>query len=154
MHRQLGSQGPYREGHSAMGTLLEWPEYFQNPSKWQGVGPSPSLLAWVHRILWSNRKIFSLQPYILSPKIRVFNHFVNRRILCVWVFCLHVCTMYMQYPQRPERGHQLPEKWRFNGCELSCQCWKLNPGPLQGQPVLLTTAPSFQLELTIFKQKL
>ena len=27
-------------------------------------------------------------------------------------------------------------------CEPSCGCWKLNSGPLQEQPILLTTEPS------------
>jgi hypothetical protein len=27
-------------------------------------------------------------------------------------------------------------------CELLCACWDLNPGPLEEQPVLLTTEPS------------
>jgi hypothetical protein len=31
-----------------------------------------------------------------------------------------------------------------NGCELPCGCWELNSGPLEEQPVLLTTEPSLQ----------
>jgi hypothetical protein len=28
------------------------------------------------------------------------------------------------------------------GCELPCGCWELNSGPLEEQPMLLTTEPS------------
>jgi hypothetical protein len=31
-----------------------------------------------------------------------------------------------------------------DGCEPSCGCWDLNSGPLEEQPVLLTTEPSLQ----------
>jgi hypothetical protein len=30
------------------------------------------------------------------------------------------------------------------GCEPPCGCWKLNSGPLEEHPVLLTTEPSLQ----------
>lgn len=32
------------------------------------------------------------------------------------------------------KKHQIPLNWRYC-CELPCGCWKLNPGPLQEQPV-------------------
>jgi hypothetical protein len=35
-----------------------------------------------------------------------------------------------------------------NSCKLPCGCWELNPGPLEEQPVLLTTEPSLQPEAT------
>jgi hypothetical protein len=31
-----------------------------------------------------------------------------------------------------------------DGCESPCGSWELNPGPLEKQPVLLTTEPSLQ----------
>jgi hypothetical protein len=31
-----------------------------------------------------------------------------------------------------------------DGCEPPCSCWKLNSGPLEEQPVLLTAEPSLQ----------
>jgi hypothetical protein len=31
-----------------------------------------------------------------------------------------------------------------DGCKLPCGYWGLNPGPLEEQPVLLTTEPSLQ----------
>ena len=40
-----------------------------------------------------------------------------------------------------------------DGCEPPGGCWKLNSGPLEEQPVLLTTEPSFQaktLTLQVF----
>lgn len=39
-----------------------------------------------------------------------------------------------------------------NSCEVPCGCWVLNPGPLEEQPVVLTTEPSLQPPiLGIFK---
>jgi hypothetical protein len=32
----------------------------------------------------------------------------------------------------------------IDGCEPPCGCWELNSGPLEEQPVLLTTQPSLQ----------
>ena len=31
-----------------------------------------------------------------------------------------------------------------DGCQPPCGCWDLNSGPLEDQPVLLTTEPSLQ----------
>jgi hypothetical protein len=31
-----------------------------------------------------------------------------------------------------------------DGCEPPCDCWELNSGPLEEQPVLLTNEPSLQ----------
>jgi hypothetical protein len=31
-----------------------------------------------------------------------------------------------------------------DSCELLCRCWDLNSGPLEDQPVLLTTEQSLQ----------
>lgn len=31
-----------------------------------------------------------------------------------------------------------------DGFELPCGCWELKPGPLEEQPLLLTTEPSLQ----------
>jgi hypothetical protein len=37
-----------------------------------------------------------------------------------------------------------------DGCEPPCGCWELNSGPLEEQPVLLTTEPSLQLPEVFF----
>jgi hypothetical protein len=31
-----------------------------------------------------------------------------------------------------------------DGCEPPCGCWELNSGPLEGQPLLLTSEPALQ----------
>ena len=41
-------------------------------------------------------------------------------------------------------GSQIPWNLGYRQCEPPCGCWKLNPGPLEGQPVLLTAEPSLQ----------
>ena len=32
-----------------------------------------------------------------------------------------------------------------DGCEPPCDCWELNSGPLEEQPMLLTAEPSLQV---------
>lgn len=34
-----------------------------------------------------------------------------------------------------------------DSCEQQYGCWKLNPGPLEEQPVFLTTEPSLQIPI-------
>lgn len=50
-------------------------------------------------------------------------------MLCVYVF---LCTM---CPWRPAEGIRSPQTGVTDGCESQCQCWDLNPGPLQKQQV-------------------
>jgi hypothetical protein len=56
------------------------------------------------------------------------------------VFCLHVCLC---------EGVRYPRIGVTDSCELSIGWWELNLGPLEEQPVLLTTEPSLQ-PLTYF----
>ena len=46
-------------------------------------------------------------------------------------------------PAETTRGHSLLLELELltESCELSCGCWELNPGPLEGQPVLFTAEP-------------
>ena len=39
-----------------------------------------------------------------------------------------------------------------DGCEPPCGCWELNSGPLEEQAMLLTTEPSLQPCLLLFKK--
>lgn len=56
-------------------------------------------------------------------------------ILYTLVFCLHICLC---------EGVRFPKTGVTGRCDLPCECWKLNPSPLEKQPVLLTTQLSFQ----------
>jgi hypothetical protein len=38
-----------------------------------------------------------------------------------------------------KEGVRFPWTGVTDGCELPCGCWESNPGPLQEQPMLLTT---------------
>lgn len=60
-------------------------------------------------------------------------------ILCVWGSYLYVCicTVYMQYLQKPEEGVGFHGAWVTDGCEL-----EPNPGPLKEQPMLLNLPSS------------
>lgn len=37
-----------------------------------------------------------------------------------------------------------------SGCELLCECWELNSGPLKERPVLLTAEQSLKPQTTFF----
>ena len=55
--------------------------------------------------------------------------------ICALTFCLHVYL---------SEGVRILGARVTDSGELTCGCWKLNPGPLEEQPVLLTTEPSLQ----------
>ena len=56
--------------------------------------------------------------------------------------------MCARHLQRPEEGTGFPRTGVTNGCEPPRGYWESNPGPLEEQPVLLTTEPSLYLSLT------
>lgn len=61
--------------------------------------------------------------------------------------------MSLYHMQRPEEGVRSSGPGVTEGCEQACVCWELNPGPLQGQPVLLRAEASLQLlQLNFFKK--
>jgi hypothetical protein len=73
--------------------------------------------------------LFLLLFWVSLPKILFnlyFYFYVNR------VFCLHAyqCTVL----EKGIRSPGITDRY-----ELPCQCWELNPGPLEEQQVLLTT---------------
>lgn len=51
-----------------------------------------------------------------------------KKILCVWVFCLHICALCMcLIPQQARRGHLIHIDWSYR-CG-ACGCWDLlEPG--------------------------
>jgi hypothetical protein len=66
--------------------------------------------------------------------------------------CLCVACMYAWCTQRPEENMRPPTNGITDGCELPCQGWEWNPGPLKEQSVLLTAESFLQTHrLTIFK---
>lgn len=62
--------------------------------------------------------------------------------LCVLACCLHICLCV---------GVGSPGTKVTSRCEVPFGCWKLNPGPLEEQPVLLTAKPSLQPLLEFLK---
>jgi hypothetical protein len=80
---------------------------------------------------------------ILKPAIKM----QFKKILCALVFChtclsvnhLHACCQ-----QRLEEGTESPGPRVTGGCELLCGSWDSKLGPLEEQPVLLTTESSLQ----------
>ena len=51
--------------------------------------------------------------------------------MCMGTLYVCLCTMGMQYPQKPEEGIRFPGTGITEGCELLCGCWGLNLGSLE-----------------------
>ena len=58
------------------------------------------------------------------------------------MFCLDACLC---------EGVGSPGTGVIDSCELPCECWELNPGTLEKQPVLSTAEHRSQHHLSIFK---
>ena len=58
---------------------------------------------------------------------------------------IHLCTMCVQCPQRPEEDIGFPGTGITDVCELLCRWWELNLGPGQKQPEL--SSPESWLQL-------
>ena len=66
--------------------------------------------------------------------------------------CMHVCAPYVcLLPEYTIEGIKSPRMRVTDSYELPCKCWQLNLGPLEEQPVLLTTEPSFSPFSLCFK---
>ena len=103
-----------------------------------------------HQIPWSchpsggclRLKMGSLeeqQILVTSEPLSVpLNTYLFYFTLCALMFCLHVCLC--DSVRSPGTGATV-------SCELPCGCRESNPCPLEEEPVLLTTEPSFQLPL-------
>lgn len=71
----------------------------------------------------------------------------------VWVFCrrVYLCTTCIPGASKSQKRVSEPLGLELQSYELSCGCWKLNPSPMEEQPVLLATKPSL-LPLLIYFQ--
>lgn len=65
--------------------------------------------------------------------------------MCIGVFLVCLCNTSMQYLWRPKEGDRCSGAAVSGGCDppYDVGAGTCTPGPLQGQPVLLTTQPSF-----------
>jgi hypothetical protein len=65
--------------------------------------------------------------------------------LCLHV-CMYVCAQCVCSSCGSQKRVSDPLELELtDGYESLCGCWKLNPGPLKEQQVLLTAGPSLQL---------
>lgn len=64
------------------------------------------------------------------------------------MFCLCFCLEYHVHAWCPGGQKRVSDPL---GLELPSVCWELNPGPVEEQPVLLTTEPSLQPCLIFFQ---
>jgi hypothetical protein len=117
-------------------------------AEWEAPGIPPSRLhckntarsAWQNccRALETKILPFPGEGLICKTQIIFFNFnsffFKELFILFIWVHCHYLQT----HQKRKSDGIT-------DGCEPPCGCWEINSGPLEEQPVLLTTEPSLQL---------
>ena len=102
--------------------------------------------------MWTRNNL-GLITIILTILTSVSAHlFINRSSYeifneCVFLFCVCWCFAFLwvcvPHACRDHRGQKRAADTLGlglqTGCELPCWCWKLNPGPLEEQPVFLTT---------------
>ena len=95
-----------------------------------------------------NTVLSSLQPFSVafSSLVTLIDYFLVKNVCsfnflfqCVWLF-VFTCG----YLWRPEEGIGVPLGLELHDNEPPCGCWGVNSGPLEEQPVLLTTEPSLQ----------
>lgn len=55
---------------------------------------------------------------------------------------ISVYHIYAWCPRRPKEGLRTHGPGVTDSYDLSCGCWKSNPGPVDEEPVLLTAEPS------------
>lgn len=70
--------------------------------------------------------------------------FILKYLLCIWVFCLHIClctTVFLVLTEA-RREHWIPWNWLLCICELLCGCWESNLSPQEEQPALLAAEPA------------
>lgn len=63
--------------------------------------------------------------------------------MCVSVLCLYVCVSHVWSTHRSQEHTGFPRTSITEDCQVPCGCWKLNLGPQEEEPWLLTTEPSF-----------
>lgn len=87
--------------------------------------------------------------FYVSVALTVSSGFIQQLILFKNYFyvykCLpvhHICDWCLR---RPEKNIRSPRIASTDGCEPPCECWELNSGPLEEQPVLLVPEPSLRL---------
>lgn len=84
---------------------------------------------------------------VCSLKILRFTYFY---FACMGLYykCIYLHQVYA-FSMEARRQDMIPWNWSFR-----CGCWKLNRGPLQKQPVLLTSEPPLQPQVPHFSHKL
>ena len=77
--------------------------------------------------------------------IKYFSYFMYMNVLSACICAPVSCDAHAGQ----KRAYDSSRMRVRDGCQLPCWCWELNPGPLQEQPVLLTTEPSLHLSKII-----
>jgi hypothetical protein len=65
--------------------------------------------------------------------------------ICVFLFFKKEIYLFIMYTADQKRAPDLI----IGGCEPPCGCWELNSGPLEEQPVYLTSEPPLQPHMCV-----
>jgi hypothetical protein len=89
--------------------------------------------------------LFLFLPFSFSPSTLplplVLPPLSKDLFIYLFIYLFHVCKYTVAVFRHTRRGHQIPLQMVVSH---PCGCWELNSGPLEEQPVLLTTEPSLQ----------
>jgi hypothetical protein len=114
------------------------PVCFMGPCAWK-IFYSPLLWGNVYFWCWCMFLLYRRMMDPVSVSILLVCVFFNYYFLFkLFILCIRVsCSCLQRHQKRASDSFT-------DGCELTCDSWELNWGPLKKQSVLLTTEPSFQ----------
>ena len=84
----------------------------------------------------ASRAAFQQEERRCPSKLKVWKAYL---LIFLKIYLLILCTLWLS-SDTPEEGIRSIT----DDCEPPCGCWELNSGPLEEQPVFLTTEPSLQ----------
>jgi hypothetical protein len=91
--------------------------------------------------------ILELSYFRIGCFSKAFCLIILKDVFIFFYDCLRACVcvphVYLMFSQMAEI-FRAPGTGVQDGCELPCGCWEPSLGPLQKQPVLLTTEPLIQ----------
>jgi hypothetical protein len=93
-----------------------------------------SMVAFVFVFFFFNYKVFKCPLLLCFPLFKRFTY----------LFYLYEYTVAIRHTRRGQSDTIT------DGCKLPCDCWELNSGPLEEQPVLLPTESSLQSPWWLF----
>lgn len=83
--------------------------------------------------VWVPVGIIRRLTFLAFSSFNGFSIYFNFMFMSVWPTCKSVHHVCARYPRTPEEGARSPRTRIKDSCKPSCECFKLNPGPLNSQ---------------------